>query len=489
MKKVAVIGAGLSGLCTAKTFLKAGFAVSILEKGGAIGGVWAKERSYPYVKTQTTKDEYSFSDFKMPDEYPQWPSGEQVYEYLLSYCKEFNLLNSIRFHHEVMEMDWSGSTWGVKINCQGSVIIESFDFVVICSGTFHKAKIPIYPNLQNFLAGGGEVVHSSELKSVQQLKDKNVLVVGFAKSATDIASLATDYSQSVTLVYRKTQWKVPRFFANKINMKYLLFSRLSEAFFSYHTKTPFEKFLHSVGKPLVWLQWRGLELLLKWQFGLRALNMVPEHNIEDQISCSLGVEPDDFYHKIRVGKIRAIRSYLKEYTNDGMLLHDDNIVKADLVIYGTGFIQDVPFLSNTYKNLLRDKDGNFRLYRNIINPEIPNMAFVGFNSSLFTTITSEVAANWVLRLVKGQISLPSKEEMLESIRVNLQWRMKERPIASEFSATCIAPFNYHHLDELLKDMGLKTKKTRNTLVEYVKPINPQDYKLILENKGNKYSTR
>ena len=70
------------------------------------------------------------------------------------------------------------------------------------------------------------MVHSSELKSVQQLKDKNVLVVGFAKSATDIASLATDYSQSVTLVYRKAQWKVPRFFANKINMKYLLFSRL-----------------------------------------------------------------------------------------------------------------------------------------------------------------------------------------------------------------------------------------------------------------------
>lgn len=489
MKKIAIIGAGLSGLCSAKTFLQEGYDVSIFEKGASLGGVWAKERSYPLVRTQTTRDEYAFSDFKMPSNYPQWPTGEQVFEYLQAYAKNFGVFERVQLNHEVKLLTRKGSQWELTIQNQVEQRTQLFDFVVVCSGTFHKPKLPLFPNQKEFLNTGGVILHSSELKSTEQLKNKDVMVVGFAKSATDVASLAADNAKSCTLVYRKAQWKVPRFFANSINMKYLLFSRFSEAFFNYHSKTTFERFLHSIGKPLVWMQWRGLEALLTWQFGLRKLKMVPDHSIEDQISCSLGVEPENFYKKIKQGKIRPVKSNLLEYQGNGVRLHNHEFVKADLVIFGTGFLQDIPFLDDHYRNLLIDKDGSFRLYRSIINPEIPDLAFVGFNSSLFTTLTSEVAAKWVLQFVKGKMVLPSKEKMLNDIQTNIEWRTNGRPIASEFSGTCIAPFNYHHLDELLTDMQLRTRKTNNVLVEFLKPINPSDYKAILENRNHKYSKK
>jgi dimethylaniline monooxygenase (N-oxide forming) len=106
---------------------------------------------------------------------------------------------------------------------------------------------------------------------------------------------------------------VPRFFGNKVNMKYLLFSRASEAFFGYHRKTVGEKILHSIGKPMVWMQWRGLEALLKWQYDLKKCDMLPAHRIDDQISCSLGVEPVGFYKKVKDGSIRVDQKQHSEF--------------------------------------------------------------------------------------------------------------------------------------------------------------------------------
>ncbi len=158
----------------------------------------------------------------------------------------------------------------------------------------------------------------------QVLKGKRVAVVGFAKSATDVATLAADVAAESHLLYRKAQWKVPRYFGNLINMRYLLFSRFSEAFFNAPRKTAFQKFLHTAGKPMVWMQWRGLELLLKKQFSLKACNMLPSHRIEDQISCSLGVAPTGFYDKVKSGAIRAQQTEIERIEGDTIHLKTVN---------------------------------------------------------------------------------------------------------------------------------------------------------------------
>jgi cation diffusion facilitator CzcD-associated flavoprotein CzcO len=479
MRKICVIGAGVSGLTTAKSFLSKGFDVTVYEKGNSIGGVWAKERSYPEVTTQTTRDAYSYSDFSMPDHYPDWPSGAQVFDYLTDYAKHFNVTPCIKLNTSINSINRKGTYWEVEVQTGENVTTELFDFVAICSGTFHKSYTPQFPYADQFIKAGGKIMHSSEVNDISVFDNKHVVTVGFAKSATDISVLAAERAKSSTLIYRKAQWKVPRYFGNKVNMKYLLFSRASEAFFGYHRKSAAEKILHSIGKPMVWMQWRGLEALLKWQYDLKKCNMLPSHRIEDQISCSLGVEPVGFYKRIKEGSIRAINTTINAFTEDGVILENKQKIKADIVIFGTGFKQNIDFLEERFRKSVIGQSGSFNLYRNIIHPDVPNLAFVGFNSSLFTTLTSEIAARWVVSYALGEVKIPERTKMLKSIEEEQHWRKSVRPIASEFSGTCVAPFNYHHLDDLMRDMGKRTRASSNFFLEGLKPIDPKDYKKIL----------
>ena len=82
VKTIGVIGAGISGLVTAKTCLEYGYKVLVFEKEKELGGVWASSRRYPGVETQNTKDTYYFSDFPMRKKIPEWPSGKKGQSYL-----------------------------------------------------------------------------------------------------------------------------------------------------------------------------------------------------------------------------------------------------------------------------------------------------------------------------------------------------------------------------------------------------------------------
>lgn len=487
MKHVGIIGAGISGLTTAKAFMERGYRVTVLEKAGAIGGVWEKSRSYAGVATQTTRDEYAFSDFPMPKDYPLWPSGEQVEAYLMAYARRFNILPYIWFNVRVDTLEYRQPNWEIKLTdlTQQATQCLSFDFVAVCTGTFHKPFIPSFPGSDSFIKAGGQILHSSQVHDRSMLRGKQVAVIGFAKSATDIATLSAEESESTTLLYRKAQWKVPRYFGNKINMRYLLFSRLSEAFFNAPRKSLAQQLLHTIGKPLVWAQWRGLEALLKMQFKLKACDMVPEHRIEDQISCSLGVAPVGFYEGVRSGKIQTKRTEIERMEGKRIYLKNGECITPDMVVAGTGFTQALPFLEESYRKLIVSPQGGYQLFRNIIHPLVPQLGFVGFNSSLFTTLTSEVAANWLVRYMENRLLLPSPAAINAEIDYINEWRRYDRPIAREFSGTCIAPFNYMHLDQLMKDMGLPAKRSRWPH-EYLKPINPADYHKLL--RGGKQET-
>ncbi|WP_257666805.1 flavin-containing monooxygenase [Parapedobacter tibetensis] len=480
MKHIGIIGAGISGLTTAKAFLQKGYLVTVLEKSDGVGGVWHKSRSYAGVTTQTTRDEYSFSDFPMPKNYPMWPTGNQMQEYLENYAVHFGVMPHIRFGVVVKNMYYDGFNWIVKLNGNETL---SFSYVVVCTGTFHEPYIPEIPGIASYKEAGGTLLHSSSISSAEQLVDKDVAIIGFAKSATDIAATASEISKSCTLIYRRAQWKIPRYFGNSINMKYLLFSRFSEAFFDARKKTIFQRVLHSVGKPMVWIHWRMLELLLKKQFGLKKCDMLPAHRIEDQISCSLGVEPVDFYKKVATRQIQSICSEIERFEGRDVVLKNGQVIRPDLVVFGTGFTQRLPFLQVHYQEMITNANGMYTLYRNILHPDLPQMGFVGFNSSLFTTLTSEVAAHWLVAALSGDLILPPAEEMLREMKRMEKWRCEGRPIASEFSGLCVAPFNYQHLDELMNDLGFRTRASQNFIYEFFKPINPKDYKKMLSGKS------
>src|SRR5258706_15588887 len=100
--KVGIIGAGLSGLVTAKTLLNYGHEVVIFEKGKELGGVWSSCNHYPGLTTQNTRDTYAFSDFPMPKSFPEFPTGLQMLEYLKAYADKFSLVDKIQFETAII---------------------------------------------------------------------------------------------------------------------------------------------------------------------------------------------------------------------------------------------------------------------------------------------------------------------------------------------------------------------------------------------------
>ncbi|HEY9694376.1 MAG TPA: NAD(P)-binding domain-containing protein [Oculatellaceae cyanobacterium] len=464
IRRICVIGAGISGLVTAKVFTEEGYDVTVFEKKSGLGGVWELSRTYPALTSQNTADTYGFSDYPMPASYPDWPTAEQIRDYLESYAKHFGINDLIRFKTEVTNVSLKTDaqpTWVVTTRTKDQDQLQpresshEFDFVVVCNGTFSNPKLPSLPGKDDFTANGGQILHSTEFNDTSIVEGKRAIVVGYGKSACDIASIAANTATECTLVFRQAMWKVPRHFLGLVNLKYILLTRFSEAWFPYRQMGRIETMLHSIGKPLVWLFWRNVETLLRLQLGLDSCGMKPDYHIDD-LECSVSVASPGFFKYIRAGKIKPIKTSIARFIPGGVELANGQQVLADVVIFGTGFTQSIPFLQEQYRRMLIDEEGIFQLYRHLIHPEIPQMGFVGYNSSFFSQLTSEVGAWWLLDYVNGKLSLPSTEEMYQEIADELDW-MKTRFPTVVVGGNCLATFSFRHIEQLIKDMDTSHK--------------------------------
>jgi dimethylaniline monooxygenase (N-oxide forming) len=144
-------------------------------------------------------------------------------------------------------------------------------------------------------------------------------------------------------------------------------------------------------------------------------------------------------------------------------------LSSNLVVLATGWKLGVPFLPDEFQRKLIEPDGQYRLYRIIANPDLPEMGFVGFNSSFCSVLTSEMAANWLVRYADGQLAKqPTRATMNENIETMLKWKRGDRPAAGVYGGLCVAPYHFKHFDELLDDMGATVRK-RNPLAENLTP--------------------
>ncbi|HTO63669.1 MAG TPA: NAD(P)/FAD-dependent oxidoreductase [Bradyrhizobium sp.] len=483
-KHVCVIGAGVSGLAAAKAFAARGHEVSIIEKSADLGGVWEPARSYPDVQTQSPKDLYRYTDKPMPASYPEWPKGPQVHAYLADYARNHGLDRMLRLNTAVLAMDRRADGkpgWTLDVRQpDGSTRLEDFDFVAICTGQFNEPQRLSLPGEDGFKAQGGNILHSSNYGDASLAKGKSVVVLGGSKSATDIAVNAVrSGARRVTIVYREPVWRIPYFIGGLINFKRILYIRAQEQMFPGWGIGPLSRLAHAIAKPFVWANWRGLESLLKAQLKLAKCDMVPKERIEDGVNCSVPIATPDFFPMVADGRIKAIRGTFDHYEGNTIVMSGGQGVQTDVAVLAIGYKLGVPFLPDAYRKKLVDADGQYRLYRLIANPDLPELGFVGFNSSFCTVLSAELAANWLVRYADGQLARqPSDHEMRENIEMMLHFKRVERPAAGVYGGLCVAPYHYRHFDELLADIGA-TRSRRNPLAERFTPPDADAYARFL----------
>ncbi len=468
-KTVAVIGGGVSGLAAAKAFDERGHRVLGFERSHDFGGVWELSRSYPDVQTQSPKELYCYTDHPMPDDYPEWPKGPQVHAYLHSYAAKHKLARLFQTNTMVktMERRTDGRPgWTLTLESAGRTRTEDVDFVAVCTGQFSEKNIISHPGQDAWTTDGGQVVHSSEYTDPEAVRGKRVVVLGGSKSATDIAVNAVNNgAKSVTWVYLEPVWRVP-YFVGGINFKRLLYMRAQEQQFNAWGKGPIAKVVAALLKPLVWANFRGLETLLKLQLGLKRFNMVPKTPIEKEVSCSVPIVTPGLFEALKSGAIKPIQGTYDRYEDGEIVMTGGERVEADLSILAVGWKLGVPYLGKAEQAKLVDPDGQYRVYRLAVNPDLPDMGFVGFNSSFCTVLSAEMVANWLVRYMDGKLAnQPTEAAMRDNIEMMLNWRRVERPAAQIYGGLCSAPFHFKHFDELLEDIGATKRKRSNPLAE------------------------
>lgn len=475
--RIAIVGAGFAGLSAAKVLREFGHELTVFEKAPDVGGVWSATRRYPGLRTQNGKDTYALSDFPMPRGYPEWPCGAQVQAYLSSYVGAHGLAPSLRLDTEITSARPCGNGW--ELTHGGTT--QTFDHLVVASGVFSDPFIPPFGHTEVLREAGGQLLTVSDLHDLAPARGKHVVVVGYGKSACDIAEQVSTIAASTTIVARELLWKMPVKIKGILNYKYVLLTRLSEALFRYHTLTGFEKFLHVGGDGIRRRLLSTLEAVTTRQLRLRELGLVPDGSIADIARSTASLVPDSFFRAIADGRIRVLRdTTVRGFTAAGGHPHaelsDGSQIASDLVICATGWRQRVPFLDEKITARLTDDRGNFELYRQILPHDTPNLTFAGYNSSFFSSLSAEMSAVWIASYLDGQHQVPPVDERRRIVARQLRW-MEQVTGGHHARGTSVIPFSMHNIDEMLDDLGLNVGKATKAM-QWLLPVNPRSYRNV-----------
>jgi len=472
--RVAVVGAGIAGLVTAKVLRDDGFDVVVFEKGPAVGGVWLESRTYPGLRTNNSRDTYAFSDHPYSRSSDVFPTAEQVRAYIDSYVERFGLGPVVRLSTEVVRVSRRAARFEVETCSADGPATSEFDYVVVCAGVFSEPQMPEIDGAEGF---AGTLLHSSQATNPALLDGKRVLVVGAGKSALDCAAWAGSHALSCTLVFRAPHWMIPRYLPGQIPGDRVLMTRLSELFLRYHHLSRAERFLHGPGQPLTTLLWRGTCRLLPLLLRMPPV-MVPDQPLPAGLE-NVGVG-GEFYEMARRGRLATRRDELEAFLGgDRVLLASGGRLAADTVVFATGWRQSLPFLAPDLESAVL-ADGHFQLYRHILPPTEQRLGFVGYAASIACQLTSEVSAHWLSQHFLGELDLPSVDEMQEEVRRVTEWLTEVLPARPE--GYFVGPYLVHHIDDLVTDMGLPTKRTSNFLTEYLGGFAPGRYRNLAEQR-------
>ncbi|CAI9098718.1 OLC1v1035409C1 [Oldenlandia corymbosa var. corymbosa] len=517
-ESICIIGAGISGLLACKYAVSKGFSPVVFESSSSIGGVWTK--TIGTTKLQTPKPLFQFSDFPWSSSVDtDIPTSHQVLDYIESYAKHFDLYPYIRFNTKVLSLRfetpdenaqsswnlWGGSgepfsnngTWVVTAQDteSGSTEIIRFKFVILCVGRFSgEPNIPEFPAGKGPEAFQGKVIHSMDYSNMDDaaaagfIKGKSVAVVGFQKSAVDIAmecSTANGLDHPCTVLYRTKRWSIPDFFPWGIPLVFLYLNRFSELLVHKPNEGFLLSLLAALLSPLRWLISKFVESYIKNKLRLSKFGMVPEHSFLNEMnSCLIFIVPEDFYNRVENGSINLKNAPSFVFCKKGILiqnhknLEEEELVEADAVILCTGF-RGIHKLKHIFESAIFQhyiagaNAAAVPLYRECIHPRIPQLAVIGFSESFSNLYTSEIRSRWVAELLHGTFEIPSIHDMERDIAA---WdNFKKKYSGKYYRRSCIGALHTWYNDQLCKDMGWNPRRKNGYIADMFLPYGPLDY--------------
>ncbi len=227
-KKVAVIGAGPSGLAQLRAFQSAEEngadvpEVVCFEKQDDWGGLWkytwrtgvdeygepVHGSMYRYLWSNGPKEGLEFADYTFEEHFGKaiasYPPRAVLFDYIEGRVKKAGVRDKIRFSTVCREVTWDDATSKFTVTVENlpeaNTYSEEFDNVVVATGHFSTPNVPYYEGFDTF---NGRVLHAHDFRDAMEFKGKDILILGTSYSAEDIGSQCWKYGcKSVTVAHR-----------------------------------------------------------------------------------------------------------------------------------------------------------------------------------------------------------------------------------------------------------------------------------------------
>ncbi|TKR72296.1 hypothetical protein L596_019768 [Steinernema carpocapsae] len=457
--RVAVIGAGASGLPAIKTAIEHKAEVVCFEKSHDIGGLW-RFKPYPCegegtvmrsTVINTSKEMTAYSDFPPPKEAANYMHNSELLQYFRAYANHFDLLKHIRFHHEVLQVErtekfaetgkWRISYKNLDAN---ETHKEEFDGVMVCSGHHTEAYWPDpFPGQNSFK---GKIMHSHDYKMPKGFEDQTVVVVGIGNSGGDIAVELSKITKKVFLSTRSGSWIMNRVWDCGEPSDLAFLNR-----FTYFFKgvLPFN------------MQNWILERKLNSRFDHGRFGLKPNHRL---LQAHVTIN-DELPNRLISGTV-VVKPNIERFTETGIVFDDGTVVEnVDTVIFATGFSFSFPTIENgTLVNVVQNKVNLYELmFPSQLAPK-NTLAMIGLIQPTGSIMPiSELQARVFMGQLTGETSpLPPKEQMIKIMERRNKFNQK---IFVNRPRHTIQVDYVTYMDELAKLIGVKPDLSKYALTD------------------------
>ncbi|CAK9312252.1 unnamed protein product [Citrullus colocynthis] len=377
-KKVCVIGAGASGLVAARELRKEGHKVTVLEQNEEVGGQWLYDPNvenedplgkskflnvhssiYSSLRLASPREIMGFSDFpfitKKGRDSRRFPGHKELFLYLKDFCQCFGLAQLIRFNTRV---EYVGII-NTKIGCFGG-IKDQIQWVVR-SRDYCKYKTDY---------NDGDDHHLTE-----EVFDAVVVATGHyshPRLPTIKGMDRWNRKQIHSHVYR-----VPDPFRNEVVV-------------------------------VVGNSQSGQDI------SLDLIEVAKEIHLSTK---SINTITEGLSKVIQKYQNLHLQPQIESLEEDGRVVFvDGTSIVADTILYCTGYSYAFPFL-DTKGIVVVDDDRVGPLYEHTFPPSLaPSLSFIGIPRKLIGFPFFESQAIWIAQLLSGKRTLPSCDDMMQSIK-------------------------------------------------------------------------
>lgn len=402
---VLIVGAGISGIGAAchLTDSDPTKSYAIVEARGASGGTWDLFR-YPGVRSDSDMHTlgFRFRPWRAADSIADGPA---ILDYLRDTARAYDVDRHIRYHHKVVNAEWSSdtATWNVEIARTdiGETTRISCNFLFMCSGYYNydKGYQPEFPGVENYR---GTFLHPQHWPEDLDYAGKKVVIIGSGATAVTLVPAMAESAEHVTMLQRSPTYIIAQpkqdpldIALNKVLPRSVTYPIVrwknvltQAALYTVSQRAP--KIVKSLLR-------KGVVAQLPDGFDVDT-HFTPDYNPWDQRLCLV---PDgDLFAALSNGSASVVTEHIETFTPNGIRLRNGEELEADIVVSATGL--NLQAFGGT--NLTVDGE-DVKLpetvaYRGTMISGVPNFAYVFGYVNASWTLKADLIAEYVCKLLK-----------------------------------------------------------------------------------------